>query len=585
MFWHMGTVLTDQNHKAILICGKERDISVLAPAVEASGFLAEAVSTCEEACHILENHPPKMVVAAWDTPGNGNRRTLSQKAHEQGVGLVCILDAQDIKAREDACNAGATDILFRPFVGKEIAARFKNFAEQPNHQALLEQERQARNQAEDAQMQSEFWYRELFDRMSVGAVILETQDQGKTFFIRDINRMGELLSDIRKHEVAGKNLSDIFPAMEEMGLVDNVRTVWSTGAPLHHSSRESDGRLEMWTDNNLSRMPSGEVLVFYQDISPRMQARLALEWELSVNKAMSDLAHGLLARHTTLEDIAEYALEQAKLITGSAIGYVSTIDPKTHENIIHTLMGDDTIALTPPDDGKLILKRGADGQYNALWGHTLNTGKGFFTNTPKQHPASKGVPKGHISLSRFLSIPAVLDGELVGQIAVANADRDYTDKSMEAVERLSELYTLAVLRERGREALRKSQRQWARSFDAMDDWVCLVNPDHRILRTNRAGEAFTGLKIKDIPGKTCCNLLRNITGVTLDCPVSRMKKSGKREQADMHLENGRWLLVTADPVRDERGALTGAVYIVRDLTQALKTAARRKGPQGDPQSS
>jgi signal transduction histidine kinase len=52
-----------------------------------------------------------------------------------------------------------------------------------------------------------------------------------------------------------------------------------------------------------------------------------------------------------------------------------------------------------------------------------------------------------------LSVPAVLEGKLVGQIAVANASRDYTEDDAKVVERLAALYALALHRARTREQL------------------------------------------------------------------------------------------------------------------------------------
>jgi signal transduction histidine kinase len=100
---------------------------------------------------------------------------------------------------------------------------------------------------------------------------------------------------------------------------------------------------------------------------------------------------------------------------------------------------------------------GADGRYSTLWGHALNSLESFFTNTPTEHPASSGLPRGHIPLQRFLSVPVMLGEELVGQIALANKDEDYTRRDLEAICRVADFYALAIQGNRAKKALQEAK--------------------------------------------------------------------------------------------------------------------------------
>jgi PAS domain-containing protein len=53
------------------------------------------------------------------------------------------------------------------------------------------------------------------------------------------------------------------------------------------------------------------------------------------------------------------------------------------------------------------------------------------------------------------------------------------------------------------EAVRRSKQQWENTFNAMSDWVILIDLGGRIVRTNRAGENFTGKPLAEITGKSC----------------------------------------------------------------------------------
>jgi GAF domain-containing protein len=100
-----------------------------------------------------------------------------------------------------------------------------------------------------------------------------------------------------------------------------------------------------------------------------------------------------------------------------------------------------------------------DGLYNGLWGHALNTKEPFFTDVPMKHPASIGVPEGHISVERFLTVPVLLAGELVGQIALSNATRAYADRDLGAVNRIAEFYALTIQYKRAEAEIRQLNQE------------------------------------------------------------------------------------------------------------------------------
>jgi signal transduction histidine kinase len=112
-------------------------------------------------------------------------------------------------------------------------------------------------------------------------------------------------------------------------------------------------------------------------------------------------------------------------------------------------------------DASPVFPIGADGRYEALWGHCLNTKRGFYTNSPGAHERSIGLPEGHVPLRNFLSVPAIMGDRLVGQIALANCPAGYTERSLALVKRLAELLAVAIERTRGESALRDAERMAA----------------------------------------------------------------------------------------------------------------------------
>jgi PAS domain S-box-containing protein len=197
-----------------------------------------------------------------------------------------------------------------------------------------------------------------------------------------------------------------------------------------------------------------------KEVTERKQAEEGLERELAVNRELARLSGALIATSASLDDMANLVLDSAKSLTHSEHGFVASIDPETGDQVAHTLtnmMGKQ--CLVRGEDKRIRFSLGADGLYPSLWGHALNSRKAFLTNAPDQHQASRGVPGGHIPIRNFLSVPAVIAEELVGQVALANSSRDYTDLDIRVIKRLAELYAIAIQRKRAEEEVQKRTRE------------------------------------------------------------------------------------------------------------------------------
>ena len=124
--------------------------------------------------------------------------------------------------------------------------------------------------------------------------------------------------------------------------------------------------------------------------------------------------------------------------------------------------------------------------------------------------------------------------------------------------------------------LQQCSSEWHDTLNALSDWICLIDLDFRIVRTNRAVEDFLGLTQEEVLGRACYEIVHG-TGAHIDqCPIPPMVKALKRSQTEVQLDDGRWLSVTADPLTDKDGHLTGAVHTVRDITALREIQAERE---------
>jgi len=121
-------------------------------------------------------------------------------------------------------------------------------------------------------------------------------------------------------------------------------------------------------------------------------------------------------------------------------------------------------------------------------------------------------------------------------------------------------------RKRIEEAIRLSAHQWRTTFDGIGDAVCLLDDENKIVRCNRAMVELIGRSYSDINGRNCCEMLHGRPEPVQMCPLTRMKKSRRRETEVMS-QGGKWLEIAVDPLVDEAGDVVGAVHIISDITE------------------
>lgn len=330
-----------------------------------------------------------------------------------------------------------------------------------------------RKHAEESLLQAENRYRNLFEHAPVMYVVIK--DDGGRPVISDCNSLFLTSLGYSRDEVLGQHLEKFYSRpsitefLQEGGYARALAGDYTIG---ERELKKRDGSLiQTFLYSTPERGPRGEaigMLAMYVDITEQKRATKGLQRELEVNSALADLYAPILSQSSSIAEIATLMLEKAKLLTESEHGYVSEIDEATGDNVGHTLTSMFLDGADVSEHRRIAFPKGADGRYHRLYGHSLNTLEAFFTNAPGTHPSSGGVPQGHVPLNRFLSVPVIAGERLLGQIALANSVRDYTDEDVQIIKRLAGYYALALERKRWEEALRESERSLELALSGAD---------------------------------------------------------------------------------------------------------------------
>jgi len=125
---------------------------------------------------------------------------------------------------------------------------------------------------------SEIRYRQLFQNMNSGVALYEATADGEDFIFKDFNRAAEKIDGVRKEDVIGKSVLKAFPGVKEFGLFDVLQRVCRSGKAEHFPiTRYHDERIEGWRENYVYKLPSGEIVAVYDDITERKRMEAALQ--------------------------------------------------------------------------------------------------------------------------------------------------------------------------------------------------------------------------------------------------------------------------------------------------------------------
>jgi GAF domain-containing protein len=147
-------------------------------------------------------------------------------------------------------------------------------------------------------------------------------------------------------------------------------------------------------------------------------------------------------------------------------------------------------------------------KFIGLWGWVLEHGQPLLSNNPSEDPRAAGTPPGHFPVTRFLSVPAIIEDKLVGHIGVANAPRDYTARDQEICERLARVLAIAIHRHRLDETLRESESGLQTILDNVQTGVLIIDPEtHVIVDANPVAAQLISAPQEEIIGSECSRFI------------------------------------------------------------------------------
>ena len=135
-----------------------------------------------------------------------------------------------------------------------------------------------RDRLQEALKRAEERFRLLVETMPSGVAVYEPRDEDRDFIFKDFNRAAARIEGVKREAVLGRSLLGTFPGVIELGLFEVLQRVSRTGLPEHHPAGVyKDDRIVGWRENFVYKLPTGEVVAVYDDVTERKQAEERLE--------------------------------------------------------------------------------------------------------------------------------------------------------------------------------------------------------------------------------------------------------------------------------------------------------------------
>ncbi|VVB75916.1 Methanogenesis regulatory histidine kinase FilI [Candidatus Tiddalikarchaeum anstoanum] len=135
----------------------------------------------------------------------------------------------------------------------------------------------AKKKFEELLINSESRFKALFNNMKSGVSVYEAVNNGNDFIFKDFNKAAERIDKISKASVIGRSILKVFPGVRKFGLFDIFKQVYRTGVPKHHPiSLYKDKRLNSWRENYVYKLPTGEIVAVFDDVTEQKKANIAL---------------------------------------------------------------------------------------------------------------------------------------------------------------------------------------------------------------------------------------------------------------------------------------------------------------------
>lgn len=272
---------------------------------------------------------------------------------------------------------------------------------------------------EQALRESEEKYSKLFSNSLHPIFLLNKKGD-----IIQTNQAVENILGYSKDELPKMNISDFEALQSQEEINQKIDELFKSRKKLTFETihRTKQGKL-LNVIVNASRIKIKEeecILAAIHDITSIRQAEYII---LENENRLKSLVGIFQKDFSNSKDLLDFTLEEAKKLTKSKLGYIFFYNEKNERFRLYT-WSKEVLDVCRIENPQTIY----DLQATGLWGEVVRQRKAIIVNDfQAPNELKKSYPTGHAELTNFLSIPVIVENEIVAVIGVANKPEDYTE--------------------------------------------------------------------------------------------------------------------------------------------------------------
>ena len=222
------------------------------------------------------------------------------------------------------------------------------------------------------------------------------------------------------HEMSGLTLNDIDALEDPDATKQRIESIVEKGfGQFETIHKRKDGSLvDVEVSTSFLPIGEGKFVAFTRDISIRKK----FERENQIHKLRMEIVQKMATLTNADEkEICYFVLERMLNLSGSQIGFLGYISEDEQTMQIHS-WSSSAMAQCKIQDKPISFPIDQAG----LWGEPVRQRQPIIVNEyADPHPAKKGFPDGHVTISRFMAVPVFDNDKIVAIAAVGNKEELY----------------------------------------------------------------------------------------------------------------------------------------------------------------
>lgn len=231
------------------------------------------------------------------------------------------------------------------------------------------------------------------------------------------------------------------------------------------------------------------IQVIMRDISERLAAEADRHREALRTDVLLELHQ--TAPSLTDRELYDFIVERAATLTESAIGFFHQVSDDQNDIILTTWNRAALAGCTAGGGDHYPLASAGN------WVDCVREKRPVVYNDFANSPNQKGLPQGHVSLRRFMSIPVIEDGKVRIIFGVGNKESDYDDNDVSHLQLVAnELHRIMTQR-----SAREKVRLQASLLDQIGDLVVATDLVGVVTYANGAQSRAAGIPAAELEGR------------------------------------------------------------------------------------